>query len=222
MYLRVSTEGQAEAFGLDAQRAAIRRYCEDNGHEIVSEAVDPGVSGTVELSERPGLACALDAIQDGDADGLIVARLDRLARQLTVQEAILSTVWKHGADVFTADAGEVLRDDPDDPLRKALRQIIGVIAELERGMISKRMADGKRVKRAAGGKAEGRYPYGWSKQGPIHEEQNVLAMVRALRDGGQTWSTVARELNNRAWCNRAGRPWTVAALSKTAAKAGIR
>jgi hypothetical protein len=55
----------------------------------------------------------------------VVARLARLARALTVQKASLAVAWQAGGHVFTADAGEVLRDDPANPMRTALRQVVG-------------------------------------------------------------------------------------------------
>jgi DNA invertase Pin-like site-specific DNA recombinase len=67
----------------------------------------------------------LDRLADGTAEGLIVARLDRLARSLTVQEATLGLLWRRGATVFSADNGEVHADDPDDPMRTAIRQVMG-------------------------------------------------------------------------------------------------
>ncbi len=61
-----------------------------------------------------------------------------------MQEAILAQAWAAGGRVFAADAGEILADDADDPMRIAMRQMMGVFAQLERGMIRARMARGKR------------------------------------------------------------------------------
>ena len=85
------------------------------------------------------------------ATGLVIARLDRLARALHVQESVLQVAWRVGASVFTIDGGEVLQDDPDDPMRTFLRQVIGGVAQLERSLIAKRMRDGRRAKAEAGG-----------------------------------------------------------------------
>ena len=58
----------------------------------------------------------------------------------------MAEAWKCGTTVHTAESGEVLRDDPDDPMRRALRQIVGVFAELDRAMTVKRLRDGRRAK----------------------------------------------------------------------------
>ncbi|MGY1607581.1 recombinase family protein [Geodermatophilus sp. SYSU D00700] len=78
-YLRVSTNVQAErGFGLDIQDAQVRQWAQANHHEIAAVCRDKGVSGTTDAVDRPGLACALAGIP-GDADAVVVARLDRPA-----------------------------------------------------------------------------------------------------------------------------------------------
>jgi hypothetical protein len=62
-YLRVSGKGQIEGDGFDRQREAVNRFAEAGGFEIVQEYRDEGVSGTRELSDRPGLAALLDRIE---------------------------------------------------------------------------------------------------------------------------------------------------------------
>jgi DNA invertase Pin-like site-specific DNA recombinase len=130
-YVRVSTDGQVEGYGLDAQTEALRTWCALHGHRLVHVYSDEGVSGTLEFSERPGLSAALDALRPPpEATGLLVPRLDRLARALHVQEAALQVAWLVGASVCSVDGGEVLRDDPDDPRRTFVRQAIGCVSQL--------------------------------------------------------------------------------------------
>ena len=65
-----------------------------------------------------------------------------------------------GRRVFTLDAGEVQQDDPDDPMRTALRQMMGVFPQLERGMVPARLRRSKEAKRAQGGYLGGQVSYG--------------------------------------------------------------
>ncbi|MFH8736340.1 MULTISPECIES: recombinase family protein [unclassified Streptomyces] len=83
-------------------------------------------------------------VEDGTADGIVAPTLDRFARTLVVQEATLAQIWKHGGCAFTADTGEVHPDDPDDPMRTDMRQMMGVFAQLERSMIAARLRHGRR------------------------------------------------------------------------------
>lgn len=147
-YMPVSGIGQVnDGFGLAIQDSALRSWVKTNGHKLIRIEEDEGVSGAKDAADRPGLSAALLAVQEGEAEGLLVPKLDRLARALTVQEAALAFVWRAGGRVFAADSGEVLRDDPDDPMRTALRQVVGVFAELDRRIVVKRLKDGRTATR---------------------------------------------------------------------------
>lgn len=211
-YVRVSTNGQAEhGLGLAVQRSQIQKWAKANGHELVEVFDDKGVSGTKHAWERPGLTDALTALEQGHVEGFVVARLDRLARSLTVQEGILAAIWKDGGCVFAVDIGEVLRDDPDDPMRTAMRQMAGVFAELEKAMLVKRLSDGRKLKKAQGGHGGGPVPYGWKSNGwalvKDPDEQRHIALIKRLHSAG--WSTVAiaADLNTRGIRTRRGANW---------------
>lgn len=195
-YVRVSTDGQAdEGFGLDIQRKSIKRWATANGHRIVRWCSDEGVSGALDALDREGLACVVDAVESGHAEGAVVARLDRLARKLTVQEAALAHLWRAGGSVFAVDGGEVLQDDSDDPMRTAMRQMVGVFSELERSMIAKRMRDGRRAKAERGGYAFGRPGYGFKAEGgelvTDDAQQAALRRIRELRAEGRSYREMA-------------------------------
>jgi DNA invertase Pin-like site-specific DNA recombinase len=214
-YLRVSSDGQVDGFGLTLQREQIAAWAKRHGHDIVQWCED-AITGTADAVDREGLSCAFGALADGDADGLVVARLDRLARALTTQEALLAAIWRDGASIYTADSGEVQRDDPDDPMRTAMRQMAGVFAQLDRALIVKRLADGRRAKTAAGGHGSGRYPYGDSKAGPVPSEQATLAVIHDLRRTGQTWRAVADHLNTQGIEPQTASSWSEAGVRKVA------
>jgi DNA invertase Pin-like site-specific DNA recombinase len=218
-YIRVSGKGQVtDGYGLDIQRDAIEQWARRYGHEVVRWCADEGVSGTTDAIDREGLSCALTALESGEAEGLVIPRLDRLARAVTVQEAILAALWRDGASVYTTDAGEVMRDDPDDPMRTAMREMAGVFAGLERRMIVKRLRDGRKAKAAAGGHAVGAYPFGQSVNGPVEREQKVLALIAELLDKGWNYSRIARELNSRgpAFAPRNAAAWRPSTLTNAA------
>jgi DNA invertase Pin-like site-specific DNA recombinase len=118
---------------------------------------------------------------------LIVYRLDRLARDLVLQEQLLADIRRMGADVFSTSSaeGSYLTDDPDDPSRKLIRQVLGAVNEYERAIIALRLRSGRRKKYDNGGYAFGSPPYGWRAvrrdlvEDP--EEQAALARMRELR-----------------------------------------
>lgn len=82
IYCRVSTDIQVkEGDSIQAQLSALRSYCKKNGHEIVGEYIDDGVSGTL-LNERDELQRMLDDVRDGKIELVIFTRLDRYFRNL--------------------------------------------------------------------------------------------------------------------------------------------
>jgi DNA invertase Pin-like site-specific DNA recombinase len=90
-YLRVAPRERAEARpGLTLQRAALDRAARERGWELVR--VDEDVRSGRTL-RRPGLRAALASCRSGEAEGIAVARLDRLTYSLTdlaeiVREAV--------------------------------------------------------------------------------------------------------------------------------------
>jgi DNA invertase Pin-like site-specific DNA recombinase len=224
-YLRVSTDAQAEhGLGLDVQRQAIRRWAREHGHRIVEWHADEGVSGSNGLEHREGLAAALATLRTKTAHGLVVYRLDRLARDLIVQEQLIAEVRRTGVPLFSTSNSEdhYLEDDPDDPSRALIRQVLGAVSQYERAMITLRMASGRKRKAEGGGYAYGSPAYGWEATDgvliPIPEEQQVIRDIVEAVGTGRSIRGVAEDLNERLVPARRGRwhPSTVARVLKRA------
>lgn len=191
---------------------------------------DIGVLGATDAVDRPGLAEGLAALQAREAQGLVVARLDRLARALTVQEATLAIIWRAGADVFAADHGLVLADDPDDPMRTALRQVVGVFAELDRRMVVKRLRDGRTAKSATGRKAVGAYAYGEQGLGRGRArdavanpaESPVVRLILRRRAEGMSYREIAAHLDDQGLRPRRASQWSAMSVRSIVIRNGAR
>jgi DNA invertase Pin-like site-specific DNA recombinase len=226
-YARVSSEGQLDGFGLDVQERIIREWAGRYDLRLTTLHRDGAVRGTTDAVERAGLTAALTDLRDGRADGLIVATLDRLARKLTVQEAILGMAWQHGARVFTADDGECREDDPDDPMRTAIRQMRGVFAQLDRALVVKRLRDGRRAKEAAGRKSCGTYAYGFTGAGKGRErdavadeaEQLAVRRIIELRQSGASYRVIAETLDCEGFRPRRAVSWNAMTVRAVAQRA---
>lgn len=211
-YLRVSTVGQVtDGFGLPTQERLVRDWCRREGCRLVRVVSENGRSGTLSDEERPGLFEVLGALRAKEADAIIVTSLDRLARVLTVQEAVLAKAWTFGGQVFTVDGGEVLRDDPDDPMRTAMRQMAGVFAELDRKLVVKRLRNGKATKAAAGGYIGGAPPLGYrAEAGALvldPDEAEVVAVIVGLRRDGASYREICAALDEAGHRPRRGGRW---------------
>jgi site-specific DNA recombinase len=82
-YARVSTQEQASAgTSLDFQQAQLTGYCQLQGWTVINSYVDPGFSG--KDGDRPGLKRLLTDAKLGLFDKMVVFKLDRLARNLSL------------------------------------------------------------------------------------------------------------------------------------------
>ena len=213
-YLRVSTDRQAEqGLGLEVQEHAISTWAKNGDHRIVMWCRDEGLSGADSLELRLGLADALEELKNREADGLVVYRLDRLARDLVAQEHLLADMHRMGAEVFSTSNAEAsyLTDDPDDPSRKLIRQIIGAVNEYERSIIALRLRSGRRRKADNGGYAYGAPMFGYRAEGrelvPVPAEQAALTRMREVRAEGATYEAIARVLRREGYPTKRGGQW---------------
>lgn len=220
-YVRVSTETQVEGFGLDDQRAAVTQLAEELDAELVAVYADEGESGKEGLDTRAGLVAVLDHLTSHPDTVLIIPRLDRLARDLIVQEQVLADIWRAGATVTPCSPAERVYcqpDSPDDPARTLIRQVLGAVAAYERAMIRLRMTRGRRRLLAEQGWAGGPEPYGWTDP----HERAVLDTVAVHRAQHHTWQAIAASLNRTGKAKRNGAPWTASEIHRTYSRARAR
>src|SRR5690349_18398664 len=103
-YLRVSTDRQADSgLGLDAQRAAVEAAAARLGLVLADVFTDAGLSGSLDLDDRPSLFAAVQALKRNDV--LIVAKRDRIGRDLVGVALVERQILRKGARVVSA-AGE--------------------------------------------------------------------------------------------------------------------
>ena len=227
-YVRVSTASQVEdGLGLDVQRSALRAWCKSNGHRLIRILSDEGISGAKELEDRPGLADALDMIRSRKAQGIVVPRLDRLARDLIVQETILAEVRRIGGEVFSTSPAEAsyLTDDPDDPSRKMIRQVLGAVSEYERSMVVLRLRNGRRRKAQMGGYSSGAPAFGFeARDGDLiesHDEQITIERIAELRASGASFRAICSTLEAEGHrSKRGGSRWQPMAVKRVLDRLG--
>ena len=224
-YLRVSTDKQAEeGLGLEIQERAIRKWAKEHGHRVVEVFTDVGVSGSNGIEDRRELPALFEALRAGPATGLVVYRLDRLARDLVLQEQLLMEVRHLGGEAFSTASGEqdFLRDDPDDPSRRLIRQVLGAVSEYERAMIRLRLRRGRERKAEKGGYAGGRPRYGYRAEAkelvPWPAEQAVLTRVRELRQDSLSLREIAAALEAEGIRPRSAGTWHPTTLSRLIAQ----
>jgi len=175
LYLRVSTKGHGQT--TDTQALALREYAEHRGFEIVAEYNDTGVSGM--KIRRPDLDRLMRDARGRRFDVVLVARFDRFARSVTHLLQALGEFNGLGIDFVSLTEAV----DTSTPMGKMIFTILGAVAELERNLITERVAMG--IERARKqGKALGR---------PRVEVDPL--QVAGLRSRGLSWNQIAEMLS---------------------------
>ncbi len=204
-YVRVSTDEQRESrAGLEAQRAAILAECERRGWVLVDLIEDAGYSA--KDLRRPGVQLALDALREGRADALVVAKLDRLSRSMLDFAGIMATAQKQQWGLIALDC----QVDTTTPTGEVMANVLASFAQFERRMISQRTKDALAVRKANGVRL-GR---------PRRLGDDVVRRIVSERGEGATLSAIAVGLNaDEVTTAQGGKRWypsTVSAVLKSA------
>jgi len=202
-YLRVSTDRQE--LGPSAQRAAIASWAKTSGVRVVAEFVDKGVSGAADLDDRPELLAAIDALRVHGAGALVVAKRDRLARDVVLGGLIERLVERAGARVVSADGVS----DGVGAEGQLLRGIVDLFAQFERQLIRSRTKAALQAKKAKGERVGG-IPWG-KRLGPDgvtlvedHAERATAVIAHRLRRRGMSLRQIVIALEKKGACTRSG------------------
>jgi DNA invertase Pin-like site-specific DNA recombinase len=191
-YVRVSTaEQERSGAGLEAQRQAIEAEAERRGWHLLDVYVD-AASGK-SLAGRPALQEALEAVEAGGAQGLIVAKLDRLSRSLLDFAGIVERARKRGWNLHALDLGV----DTSTPSGELMANVLASFAAFERQLISERTRVALEVKRSQG-VVLGR---------PREVCESTVARIRELYGAGHGPVAIARKLNEEKIPTPRGGKW---------------
>jgi len=219
-YLRVSTGQQGKGgLGIEAQREAIARFAEAEGMTIAAEHVEIETGkGADALDRRPVLAAALAAAKRAKVP-VIVAKLDRLSRDVYFISGLMAHKVPFIVTEFGADA---------DPF---LLHIYAALAEKERSMIAERTRAALARKKAAGAILGNRtnlaeaqaMGQAANREGADAFAANVLPIVRQIQAAGATTPrAVAMALNDRCIRTARGGAWHNSTVRNLLAREGVR
>ena len=133
--------------------------------EYGCEKIFQGKHSGKEESNKQALASLIDYVRSGDT--VVVTKLDRLGRSLSQVLNCLDTLTDKQVGFVAIEQG-IDTSNNKDPLSKAMVQLLGMFAELERNFIISRTSEGK----AASGNYGGRKPKLTNEQ-----EQEVLTKL---------------------------------------------
>jgi site-specific DNA recombinase len=205
-YIRVSSEQQRDnGCSLEAQEAKLRAYAGLYNLELVAIEVDAAASA--KSLARPGLQRALDRLTTGQAEGLLVTKLDRLTRSVKDFGELIDryfgkwSLLSVGDQIDTRTASGVL-----------VLNILASVSQWERGVISERTKDALAHKKAKHERTGG-VPYGWQlTRDGVHldanaKEQAIIQAAHDLREQGLSLRQIGHELTEQGMNPRSGRAW---------------
>jgi DNA invertase Pin-like site-specific DNA recombinase len=210
-YLRVSGKKQIDGHGFSRQLDAVKRYCRKQGLKI-DKVFKEQVSGTKDETERKEFSAMVSDMLANGCETIVVEDLSRLAREYRIQEQMLIYLASKDLTLINASSGEnVTQAIAEDPLKKALIQMQGIFAELDKSLLVKKLRKGRERKRREENWREGPDPYG-----STPAEAAVLKRIRYARrlNRGQyrrrTYQSIADELNAEGIRTRQGKRWNAA------------
>jgi DNA invertase Pin-like site-specific DNA recombinase len=175
-YLRVSGRGQIQGDGFPRQLAAIKAYSQVNELKVVHVFREEGVCGATESADRPAWSELMTALHADGVKAIVIEKLDRLARDLMVQETVIADLQKHGFTLISVAEPDLMATDPT---RILMRQLMGAVAQYDKSQIVLKLRGARQRMKAKMGRCEGRKPYG-AREG----EAAVIENMRQLRLNG--------------------------------------
>jgi DNA invertase Pin-like site-specific DNA recombinase len=210
-YTRVSRGGKRDATSErfiteKEQRRQVKAYAEAHGHEVVAWFADKDESGG--KASRPEFDLALAMVERGDADGLIVAKLDRFMRSLSHGVATIERIEKQWGRKFVSVTES---SDTSTASGRLILNVLMSFAEFERERqqeaweIAKRSAIGRGVYISA------TPPFGYDRDenGRLHPNADAKAVRRVFKERarGASWNKCADVLDRLA-PKASGGNWT--------------
>ena len=217
-YVRASTGEQKLTPA--AQRSSIEAWAKRNGVTVVAWHEDLDVRSVTDAADRPALAAALANLRTLGAGVLVVAKRDRIARDVVLTATIERTAALQGARVVSA-AGEGT-EGANDPSAMLMRGVVDLFAAHELQMIRSRTKAALAVKSARGERV-GTVGYGYQLCAdgvhvePNAAEQEVIAAVRDARVRGVSLRGIVAELVRAGFVSRSGKPFGKTQVERIAA-----
>lgn len=216
-YIRVSTEEQVKhGQSLDMQDKELKDYAKSNKIELLKIFSDKGISGANDVTKRKGLNDLIEYCKKNSISKVIVSKMDRLARDVYIQLWIEKELKVYDVQIISINEDNL---NGDDYMTKAMRQMVGVFAELEKNRITDRLVSGRRnkaqeKKTKASGNCPIGYKYQYNEQGknPVvvidNEKAAVVKDIYKMYLDGMSLGKIIDKLNAEGIKTERGNSWS--------------
>lgn len=210
-YTRVSTEEQASSgVSLAAQQQKLRAYAELYDVELVDVIEDPGYSA--KSLSRPGIQRALEMLRAGAAQGILVAKLDRLTRSVADMATLIADYFGDRAPIGATLLSVVAQVDTRTAAGRLVLNILASVSQWEREAISERTRTALQYKKEQGVRL-GRPPLG-----PDADDAAMVARINEMRERELTLQTIADRLEAEGYPTKRGGRWAPETVRKIIAR----
>lgn len=212
LYVRVSTDQQAEKYSLSAQRRLLSEYC-DRQEWTQTVYEDAGISGET-IAARPAMKRLLVDVAEGKLDVVLAIEMERFSRSQDLEDWLVLKKTFRKAGIRFGTPTQLF--NPDDPEDAFLTVLLGALSAREKAKLVQRTQRGK-VEAARQGKYQGRIPYGYRLKEPgtlalSESEANAARQIFRWALAGKPTRTIARLLNNQGVTSPMGVAWTYATV----------
>lgn len=156
LYVRVSTLNQIDRDSLSTQRSRLQAYCEANGFTVREIYEDAGFSA--KDTNRPALKRLFSDIRKGRIHAVLVTRLDRITRSLRDLVKLVDFFQEHHVKFISISQNI----DSSGPFGRFMRDLLGLIAQLEREVTAERVSEDMHHRALQGKWNGGVIPYGYT------------------------------------------------------------
>ena len=154
---------------------------------------------TTNWEDRPAFSEMMGVLLNNGVRTVLFERLDRLARDLMVQESVIADFQRKELKLVSVSEPDLCSDDPS---RILMRQMLGAFFQYEKTLLVAKLRGARQRVKAQNGRCEGRKPYG-DRQG----ETAVIERIKALRLTSMAVDKIADQLNAEGIKPRAGVRW---------------
>ncbi|MFQ5434276.1 MAG: recombinase family protein, partial [Anaerolineae bacterium] len=137
-YARYSSVQQQAGYSIEAQVDAIRHWAGANGHHICGFYIDRARSAFKDVKKRGAFQKMITALLAGEAEGVVIHKLDRFARNEEDSVIYAAMLRREGKRLFSVTEPMVGGDSPTDRLTEGMLRVLAEFYSLLLGAESKK------------------------------------------------------------------------------------